>query len=165
MTLKFFKDVDTVEELYSQYKKLAMQYHPDHGGRTEDMQQINAEYDYLKKIVGNTHKSATGETYQSERTNADAPDRFRDIINAIINFNIDLELCGCWLWAFGAYTYRKELKDLGFFYCSKKRAWAWTDTPAKKNNYKMTLDEIRETFGSEIIKTRKDDTKKITGAA
>lgn len=71
MIYKFFKNVETVEELYSQYKKLAMQYHPDHGGSTEDMQQINAEYDELKKRVGNTHKSATGETYQSEKdTNA-----------------------------------------------------------------------------------------------
>ena len=165
MIYRFFKDVETVEELYSQYKKLAMQHHPDHGGRVEDMQQINAEYDDLKKRVGNVHKNATGKTYQSERTNADAPDRFRDIINAVINFNIDLELCGCWLWAFNAYAYKDDLKALGFFYCSKKRAWAWTDEPTKKNKYKMTLDEIRETFGSEIIKTRKDEIKKLTGAA
>lgn len=165
MIYRFFKDVETVEELYSQYKKLAMQHHPDHGGRVEDMQQINTEYDDLKKRVRNVHKSATGETYQSERTNADAPDRFRDIINAVINFNIDLELCGCWLWAFNAYAYKDDLKALGFFYCSKKRAWAWTDEPTKKNKYKMTLDEIRETFGSEIIKTRKDEIKKLTGAA
>ena len=44
MIYKFFKNVETVEELYSQYKKLAMQHHPDHGGRVENMQQINAEY-------------------------------------------------------------------------------------------------------------------------
>lgn len=164
MIYKFFKNVETVEELYSQYKKLAMQYHPDHGGSTEDMQQINAEYDELKKRVGNTHKSATGETYQSEK-DTNAPDRFRNIINAIINFNIDLELCGCWLWAFNAYSCKDELKGLGFFFCSKKKAWAWTDENPKKNKYKMTLDEIRETYGSEIIKKHKDETKKLTGAA
>ena len=165
MIYKFFKNVETVEELYSQYKKLAMQHHPDHGGRVEDMQQINAEYDDLKKRVGNTHKSATGETYQSESTDTNAPDRFRDIINAVINFNIDLELCGCWLWAFNAYSCKDDLKSLGFFYCSKKKAWAWTDENPKKNKHKMTLDEIRETYGSEIIKKHKDETKKLTGAA
>lgn len=110
MIYKFFKNVETVEELYSQYKKLAMLHHPDHGGRCEDMQQINAEYDDLKKRVGNTHKSATGETYQSESTDTNAPDRFRDIINAVINFNIDLELCGCWLWAFQCVFVQGRLK-------------------------------------------------------
>lgn len=165
MKYKFFKNVDTIEELYNQYKKLAMQYHPDHGGRLEDMQQINAEYDELKKIVGNIHKAANGKTYQSERTNAEAPDRFKDIINAVINFDIDLELCGCWLWAFNAYNYKDQLKNLGFFYCSKKRAWAWTDQlNPKKNKHTMTFDEIRDNYGSEIIKTRKNETKRITAA-
>ncbi|MCD7728568.1 MAG: molecular chaperone DnaJ [Clostridia bacterium] len=161
MTYKFFKNVDTIEELYAQYKKLAMKHHPDHGGRLEDMQQINSEYDDLKRKVGNIHKSASGETYKSEDNRADTPDRFKDIINAVINFDIDLELCGCWLWAFNAYNYKEQLKNLGFFYCSKKRAWAWTDEPTKRKSQRMSLDEIRETYGSEVIKTRKDDTKKI----
>ena len=46
-----------------------------------------------------------------------------------------------------------------------RKAWAWTDENPKKNKYKMTLDEIRETYGSEIIKKHKDETKKLTGAA
>ena len=165
MIYKFFKNVETVEELYSQYRKLAMQHHPDRGGRTEDMQQINAEYDELKKRVGNTHKSKDGGTYQTEGADTQTPEQFRDIINAVINFNIDLELCGAWLWAFNAYSCKNDLKALGFFYCSKKRAWAWTAEPAMKNNYKMSLDEIRDTYGSEIIKKHKDEIKKLTGAA
>ncbi len=164
MTYRFFKNVDTIEELYNQYKKLAMQHHPDHGGNIEDMQQINAEYDELKKRVGNIHKNANGETYQTERQNAETPDRFKDIINAVINFDIDLELCGCWLWAFNAYNYREQLKNLGFFYCSKKRAWAWTNEDPKKSKHTLTIDEIRENYGSEIIKTRKAEIKRITAA-
>ena len=165
MKYEFFKNVTSKEELYSQYKKLAMEHHPDHGGRVEDMQKINAEYNDLKARVWNTHKSATGETYTSETATADAPDRFRDIINAVMGFNIDLELCGCWLWAFNAYECKDELKNLGFFYCSKKRAWAWTDEEPKKNKHKLTMDEIRDQYGSEKIRERKDETKRITGAA
>lgn len=120
MKYEFFKNVTSKEELYSQYKKLAMEHHPD---------------------------------------------RFRDIINAVMGFNIDLELCGCWLWAFNAYECKDELKNLGFFYCSKKRAWAWTDEEPKKNKHKLTMDEIRDQYGSEKIRERKDETKRITGAA
>lgn len=165
MIYKFFKNVETVEELYSQYKKLAMQHHPDHGGRVEDMQQINAEYDDLKKRVGNTHKGKDGGTYQTETNDTKAPEQFREIINAVINFNIDLELCGAWLWAFKAYAYKDQLKELGFFYCSAKKAWAWTANETKNNKHHMSINEIRETYGSETIKKHKDETKKITGAA
>lgn len=49
MTIKFFQNVNSIEELKEQYKKLCFQHHPDKGGKTEDMQQINAEFDELKK--------------------------------------------------------------------------------------------------------------------
>ena len=45
--LKWFKDCDCIEELKSQFRKLAMAHHPDRGGRKEDMQEINAEYTAL----------------------------------------------------------------------------------------------------------------------
>ena len=33
------------------YRSLAMQHHPDHGGNTEDMRQINAAHEKLKQLV------------------------------------------------------------------------------------------------------------------
>lgn len=109
MTFKFFKNVDCIEELKEQYKKLCFKHHPDKGGKTEDMQQINAEFDELKKKVANIHRNKDGKTYKASEEKYTAPDEFRDIINAIINFNIKIELCGSWLWAFNAYNYKKEL--------------------------------------------------------
>jgi len=150
MKYKFFKNVKTVEELKKQYKKLAFIHHPDKGGKIEDMQQVNNEYDTLYKKIGNIHESENGNTYTTENDTGEK-DKFKDIINSIINFNVDIELCGNWLWIFNGYIYREQLKNLGFFYCSNKKAWAWTDTP-KKSKHKMTLEEIRERYGSEKIK-------------
>lgn len=62
MIYKFFKDVKTIEELKEQYKKLAFEHHPDRGGKTADMQQINNEYDELLKQVKNVHTAANGKT-------------------------------------------------------------------------------------------------------
>lgn len=62
MIYKFFKDVRTIEELKAQYKKLAFAHHPDRGGNTADMQQINNEYDELLKRVKNVHATADGKT-------------------------------------------------------------------------------------------------------
>ena len=163
MIYKFFKDVKTIEELKAQYKKLAFAHHPDRGGNTADMQQINNEYDEILKRVKNVHATADGKTYTKADERADVPDNFREIINAIISFNCRIELCGAWLWVFNAYAYRAQLKELGFFYCSGKKAWAWTDNPTN-NRHKLTLEEIRRLHGSEIIKTEEQQ-KRINGAA
>ena len=154
MTFQFFKNVTTFEELKRQYKTLAFKFHPDRdGGSVQAMQRINAEYDELKKRVGHVHETASGKTYTKSEA-ADIPDNFRRIINAIINFDCRIELCGSWLWVFNAYAYRKELKDLGFFWCSNKKAWAWTDNPGE-NKFRLSFEEIRRLHGSEIIKEEK----------
>lgn len=41
--MKFFATCATLEELRKVYRRLAVQYHPDLGGDTETMKQINAE--------------------------------------------------------------------------------------------------------------------------
>lgn len=43
--MKWFNNPETLEDLKKQYKKLAFQNHPDRGGKTSDMQEINAEYE------------------------------------------------------------------------------------------------------------------------
>ena len=156
----YFENVKTIEELKRQYKTLAFKYHPDRGGKVEEMQAINAEYDLLFARVKNIHETADGKTYTKEQ-GADVPDNFREIINAIINFDCTIELCGSWLWVFNAYEYRKELKELGFFWCSSKKAWAWTDKPSE-NKHRLTLEEIRRLHGSEIIK--EEEKKRLQAA-
>ncbi|MCI8436079.1 MAG: molecular chaperone DnaJ [Clostridia bacterium] len=158
--MKYFQNVQTVEELKRQYKKLAFEHHPDRGGRVEDIQAINAEYDILFATVKNVHETADGKTYTKEQA-ADVPDNFRAIIDAIISFDCTIELCGSWLWVFNAYAYRQELKALGFFWCSSKKAWAWTDKPTE-NKYRLTLEEIRRLHGSEIIK--EEEKKRLQAA-
>lgn len=54
---KYFKDINTLEELRKQYRDLLKKYHPDNkGGNTKITQEINAEYDRLFKVLKNTHE-------------------------------------------------------------------------------------------------------------
>lgn len=46
--IKWFKDCSSVEQAKKLRLKLAMQYHPDYGGDLRSMQEINAEWDYVK---------------------------------------------------------------------------------------------------------------------
>ena len=45
--MKYFTNVASFEELKIQYRRLAMQYHPDRGGSLKIMQTINAEHDAI----------------------------------------------------------------------------------------------------------------------
>ena len=58
--MKYFKNVETLEELRKQYKELLKKYHPDNpNGSTEATQEVNAEYDNLFKVLKDRHEHKT----------------------------------------------------------------------------------------------------------
>jgi curved DNA-binding protein CbpA len=48
--ISFFGKITSFDDLRSQYRRLAMQHHPDCGGNSEDMKLLNAEYDSLFRV-------------------------------------------------------------------------------------------------------------------
>ena len=78
--MKWFNNPSTLEELKQQYKKLALKHHPDLGGNTADMQEINNEYDLLFARLKNTHATAEGKTYTASTETTETPDEFKNII-------------------------------------------------------------------------------------
>jgi hypothetical protein len=63
--MKYFTNVKTIEELKKEYKKLALKNHPDMGGKVEDMQLINAEFDLFYKSLPK-EEVRTAKQYRSE---------------------------------------------------------------------------------------------------
>ena len=154
--MKWFNNPSTLEELKQQYKKLALKHHPDLGGNTTDMQQINSEYDILFEKLKNTHATAKGKTYTASTETTETPDEFKNIINVLINLEgINIELCGSWLWITGNTKEHKEvLKSLHFRWSKSKLAWYYHTADYKKSSKKTySLDEIRDLYGSETIKS------------
>lgn len=155
--MKWFSNPHTLEELKKQYKQLAMKHHPDLGGNTADMQEINNEYDLLFAKLKNTHATAEGKTYTTNTETAETPEEFKNIINALINLEgINIELCGSWLWVTGNTREHKEtLKGLKFRWSKSKCAWYYHTADYKKASKKTySLDEIRDLYGSETIKAK-----------
>lgn len=156
--MKWFKNIETLEDLKKAYRKLAREYHPDlNPSGAEIMKEINAEYDKLFEMVKNHHVTADGKTYEKET--GETSKEFRDMIDKIITFNIDIEIIGSWIWCFNSYSYREELKALGFHYAAKKAAWTWHTGEYHKRGGKMGIDDIRAKYGSDTIKTKKEDDK------
>lgn len=154
--MKWFNPTPTTaEQLKAEYKKLAMENHPDRGGNTSDMQEINNEYDILFVKLKDIHTTAEGNTYRASRGTTETPEEFKNIINALINLEgINIELCGSWLWLTGNTREHKEvLKGLHFKWSKSKCAWYYHTSDYRKLSRKTySLDEIRDLYGSETIK-------------
>ena len=169
---RYFSNVSSLEHLRKQYRDLLKQYHPDNAnGSTEATQEINAEYDRLFKLLKDKHEKSADSKENNAKTDFDnmkydfsEDAKLREVLQQIITFEgINIEVCGSWIWAFNSYNYRKELKELGFKYASKKQAWYWhSDAFRKKGRKALSMEDIRNYYGSTEVET--DGTKRLKQA-
>ena len=70
--MRYFNNVNTLEELRKQYKELLKKYHPDNpNGSTKATQEINAEYDNLFKVLKDRHEHKTEQTSDTDKKSYD----------------------------------------------------------------------------------------------
>lgn len=156
MNNTFFENIHTLEDLRKQYRILLKQFHPDNGGDEEIVKKINIEYkvlfEHLKRFSPEGNESTSA--YDKDVDNA-----IRTALNAIIHLNINIEICGSWIWVTGnTYQSKEELKTNGFKWSKNKKAWYWHSGEFIKFSKKTcSLNFIREKYGSEEIKTYKQE--------
>lgn len=69
--MAYFKNIHSLAELKKEYRRLALENHPDKGGSTEVMQQINVEFERLHEIWKNdTTVSANASGYENDYAGA-----------------------------------------------------------------------------------------------
>jgi hypothetical protein len=148
--MKWFNQCVTLDEVKGLYKKLAKQYHPDLGGDTVTMQELNKEYAFASaKVIKGANLSE--EEAENEILSSEA---YRHAIEQIIHLDhIIIELVGYWLWVTGnTYPVRETLKKAGFMFAHKKLAWYFRTAEYKVNRGSgKSLEEIRNKYGSEVL--------------
>lgn len=71
----YFEDIDNIDDLKKAYRTLSKQNHPDVGGSTEVMAQINSEYEAMRRYLLNQSVSRAASAYeQRERQAASGQD-------------------------------------------------------------------------------------------
>lgn len=72
-------------------KKFLLKHHTDNGGKLENMQEINAEYDLLfdRMKVENQSDNQSHSYDENEKNQA-----FKDVVNTIISYKIEIEIIG-----------------------------------------------------------------------
>ena len=153
--LKYFKNCTTKEECKKMYKKLAFKHHPDRGGDTDTMKEINNEFDWIMK--NGIFKSAKKD---AKKDYDFSTSQFKDIIEQLIKFdNIIIDIVGCFIWVSGnTYPVKEELKALGFRYSKNKKSWyiAPAEYMQNRKSYKRqySMEEIKNKYGCTTINSK-----------
>ena len=159
----FFQGCKTLEDLKKRYRQLSKDNHPDKGGSTEKMQEINNAYE---ASWTNWKDSASSSDNSFERSWAEkstwaGEEDFMAAVNAVANLNLDVEVCGIYVWVSGDTRPAKDtLKQAGYRWHSKKIKWYWK--PANyysRSRGSWSMKKIRDAFGSEEVSSRKSQTK------
>ena len=159
--MKYFKDLNSMEAVKKQYRKLAMKYHPDRGGDEETFKQINNEYEEAMEIAkaNETKKAKTKKEEDFIKSQYTNSKNFRSIIDKLIVLEgIEIEITGTWLWLRGnTYKYKEYLKsEFNAQWSKSKKCWFISPNKdfRKTRGYKgKSMSSIRNIYGSTKIKS------------
>lgn len=142
----------TSETVEKAYRRACMKYHPDRNpAGLEMMKAVNLAYAALKDLGDET----------IERTvNSDYGERLNAALNAIINFNLNIDIMGAWIWVSGnTKPYKEELKAAGFRWAPKKKHWTFrAEEHRSSSRGTASLEEIEARYGKQTVKTAKSPT-------
>jgi len=149
--MKWLRGITDLNELRMIYRTLALKYHPDKGGDTATMQEINNEYDILSKrlIDGNVDFSEGRKVYERE-----VSEELKEKISQIVTLpGVVVEIIGSWIWVTGnTRPVKDDLKEAGLKFSPKKTAWYWHCGNYRKVSKKQyDLNSIRNMWGSQKV--------------
>lgn len=151
--MKYFHNINTLEELRTAYRALLKKFHPDNGGSEEATKEINLEYEKLFRFLKNRSGADQKTKYDTRED-----ENLREVLQQIINLNVNIEICGSWIWVSGnTYPVKESLKAAGFKFSKNKKAWYWHSGEYTRRGKKVSLDYIRNKYGSETVKESREE--------
>jgi curved DNA-binding protein CbpA len=153
----YFQDCTTIEEAKRRYIELVRVHHPDAGGNTRTMQDINAEWSLFqaREATAEARQRQTSAHAEGKKSTADYHDLneiegiLREKIEAALNMGLEVELMGLWVWVSGnTKSHKEELKAAGYKWSPSKLTWYFPAVPSF-NRKPQSLDKIRDAYGSQ----------------
>lgn len=158
----FFEGVKLVEDIKKLYKTLAMRYHPDRGGDTATMQELNRQYQIaLKRADGQTSYNKETEREHTYKYDAAIELAVMEFVGKVISSGIldtgkvEAYIIGTWVWIMGdTKPISKQLgKDgLGCIWHGKRVAWYYTPEEKRHHYSKQGFEHLAAKYGASKIK-------------
>lgn len=150
--MSYFKKPKDVNDLKQQFRRLCLKHHPDKGGNAEDFKTMMNEYEKLLRQTVYKQFEKKRADFEMEM---DA--QMRDVLDKIIYLSgVTIEIIGNWLWVSGnTYEVRDILKENGFIFAGKKKAWYWKGYKYhKRSRQQFSLDDLRDMFENAEVETK-----------
>ncbi len=156
--MEWFGTVESIEGLKQEYLTYLKKWKSD----KEVMGEINEQYENLLISLGvefnekiEVENKTLPEYMQKKKFDATS-DRYAETLNKVIDFNMNIEIIGQWIWCFDSYEYREQLKDLGFWYSQSKKAWVFSGDKKKMIRSHNKIADLRKKWGSEQIREKEE---------
>ena len=159
--MNYFTHCQSVEEAKKIYRALLMQHHPDHAGQEGEAatKEIIKQFNYfLNSFMSHSFNSYYEDKEWKPAPGAETP--FQEILQKIINLDCEIEIIGYWIYCFNSKEVKDQLKELGFWFSGKHKAWIYSGKPKRNIKSKETLDEIRARKGSQKIEKEEKEKEK-----
>jgi hypothetical protein len=150
--MNYFEHCKSVEEAKKVYRSLLMKHHPDHAGTEGEAatkEIINRFNAFLNGFMSRSFNSYYEDKEWKPDPEAVTP--FQDILQKIINLDCEIEIIGFWIYCFNSYEVREQLKELGFWFTKKHKAWVYSGRSKLNISSRETLNEIRAKKGSQKV--------------
>jgi len=176
----YFEGCKNQAEAKARYRELVREHHPDAGGDTATMQDINTAYaDFLQNGAKSDARERQRQAHADGKKSAgdyhdldEVGEKLREVITFALNLEgVEVELMGLWVWLTGntkahketikAWNENREHADK-LKWSPKKIAWYFAGVPTF-NRKDTTLDEIRNTYGSQKFSKREEERAQPAG--
>ncbi|MDV6376505.1 molecular chaperone DnaJ [Deinococcus arenicola] len=156
--MNHFQEINDISDLKTAYRNLCKLFHPDKGGSTAQMQEINNQYTAaMARILSGKPDSDYGEDkwYKTRQEEVDVETKVQEAIEKIAHLEgIDIEIIGAWVWVSGDTKPHKDtLKAADYWWMHKREKWAFKGKFSSGRG-KTSMEEMREKYGSERVHTR-----------
>ena len=157
----------TLSEGQAMYRELANRHHPDHGGNVADMQEINNEWDELKKLLPRfcSEQAKQGrQQYEQAQAASNAAKAAQDAETAKMAAELakcpglKFDVVGSWIWADTNHKWLPTLERLGFRWSKNRSKYYWHPAgDTSRRNRKASYQDIYNKYNGQSYQTRTAD--------
>ncbi|GHU39095.1 hypothetical protein FACS1894190_02320 [Spirochaetia bacterium] len=148
--MKYFRDCKSIEEAKKLYRELLKQYHPDIAGMDGEaatVEIINEFNKFIDCFVSNSFEQYYADK-EEENPDMSTITPFQEVLKKIIHFDCEIEIIGYWIYCFNSFNVHEQLKELGFWFSGKHKAWIYSGKAKSRFVTKATTDQLRACKGS-----------------
>jgi curved DNA-binding protein CbpA len=147
--MKYFDKCNTIDDAKKLYRELLKQFHPDiagEAGQENTVKIINEFEKFIDCFMSNSFSEYYADKDETPDMSVITP--FQEVLKKIIHLDCDIEIIGYWIYCFNSFSVKYQLKELGFWFSSKHKAWVFSGHNKSRYVTKATLDQLRETKGN-----------------